>query len=94
MERQNQGLSTGQGRIEYFPCIDMAKELAMVERNAKGKQARQYSIDDDTIGYPTQQNTARLLGVLENRGVNVEAFPYDLTTTGANRPPLHSHYCR
>lgn len=45
MERQNQGLSVGQGKIEYFLTIDMAKELAMVERNAKGKEARQYFIE-------------------------------------------------
>lgn len=31
--------------IEYHTTIDMAKELAMVERNEKGKQARQYFID-------------------------------------------------
>lgn len=31
-------------RKEYFLSIDMAKELAMVERNDKGKQARQYFI--------------------------------------------------
>ena len=31
--------------IEYFLSLDMAKELSMVERNAKGKQARQYFID-------------------------------------------------
>ena len=34
-----------QGRIEYALSLDMAKELSMVERNAKGKQARQYFID-------------------------------------------------
>lgn len=38
--------STGyaQERIDYHLTIDMGKELAMVERNAKGKQARQYFI--------------------------------------------------
>ena len=29
-------------RIDYHITIDMAKELSMVERNEKGKQARQY----------------------------------------------------
>lgn len=40
MEREN-GSTT---RIEYAITIDMAKELSMVEGNAKGKQARQYFI--------------------------------------------------
>ncbi len=31
--------------IEYHLSIDMAKELSMVERNEKGKQARQYFIE-------------------------------------------------
>lgn len=35
----------GRPSIEYHPSIDMAKELAMVERNEKGKQARQYFIE-------------------------------------------------
>lgn len=30
--------------IEYHLSLDMAKELAMVERTEKGKQARQYFI--------------------------------------------------
>ncbi len=32
-------------RIEYALSLNMAKELSMVERNEKGKQARQYFID-------------------------------------------------
>lgn len=34
------------GRLkEYHATLDMAKELSMVERNEKGKQARQYFLD-------------------------------------------------
>ena len=35
----------GRPSIEYALSLDMAKELSMVERNTKGKQARQYFID-------------------------------------------------
>lgn len=34
----------GRPAIEYALSIDMAKELSMVEKNAKGKQARRYFI--------------------------------------------------
>lgn len=34
----------GGERRDYYVTLDMAKELSMVERNAKGKQARQYFI--------------------------------------------------
>ena len=41
------GEKPGRGRPakEYAISLDMAKELSMVERNEKGKQARQYFID-------------------------------------------------
>lgn len=35
----------GRPRVEYALTLDMAKELSMVERNAKGKQARRYFIE-------------------------------------------------
>ncbi|ULJ66191.1 phage antirepressor KilAC domain-containing protein [Wielerella bovis] len=38
--RESGGLS-----IEYFISLDMAKELSMVERTPRGKQARQYFIE-------------------------------------------------
>jgi len=35
----------GRPSIDYHLTLDMAKELSMVEKNAKGKQARQYFIE-------------------------------------------------
>ena len=35
----------GRPTKEYFLTIDMAKELSMLERNDKGKQARRYFIE-------------------------------------------------
>ena len=38
-------IQKGKPSKEYYITLDMAKELAMVERNEKGKQARQYFVE-------------------------------------------------
>lgn len=42
---QNGGVGNRGAKVEYHVSLDMAKELAMVERNERGRQARRYFID-------------------------------------------------
>jgi phage anti-repressor protein len=42
---QNREIGKGRGKNEYHLTLDMAKELSMVERNPKGKEARCYFIE-------------------------------------------------
>lgn len=45
----SKNLETGGRSLEYHLSLNMAKELSMVERNEKGRQARQYFINCEKI---------------------------------------------
>jgi len=50
----------GRPNTEYHLSLDMAKELSMVERNEKGKQARRYFIDMERIAQTAQYGLKQL----------------------------------
>lgn len=68
----------GHNRIEYALTIDAAKELAMVEGNEKGKQARQYFIEcEKQLNKPKTQvelllQSAQLLAEMERKQLALE----------------------
>lgn len=67
---QNYGASWGgSNKVEYALSIDMAKELSMVERNEKGKQARRYFIacEKGLIQFVSASKTQQPIYSLEDK---------------------------
>ena len=64
---------TGQVAIEYFVSVSMAKELSMVERNEKGKQARKYFIEcEKQLMQPKQMTPMEMVAFIANQMVEQE----------------------
>ena len=65
---------------EYFVSVGMAKELAMVEHNDKGSQARKYFIEcEKRLKEQTVSQSVQPIGELEDK-MRVWAFVIEQTT--------------
>ena len=65
--------------IEYALTLDMAKELSMVERNEKGKQARKYFIEcEKKLTQPKPMTQIELIAVIANQMAEQERKSLEL----------------
>lgn len=64
--------------IEYIVAIDIAKEIAMLERNDKGKRVRRYFIEVEKRykenSYLTNQKFTEILSALEQKSTEADIF--------------------
>ena len=64
---------------EYHITLDMAKELSMVERNEKGKQARKYFIEcEKKLTQPKPMTQIELIAVIANQMAEQERKSLEL----------------
>ena len=62
----SKNLENGGRTIEYYITLDMAKELSMVERNDKGRQARRYFIECEKKLNSTPSTPVQVVGKAED----------------------------
>lgn len=68
LHRKMERVVGGTVRIEYFVSVGMAKELAMVENNDKGSQARKYFIEcEKRLKEQTATQPVQPIGELEDK---------------------------
>ena len=75
----SQNNEKGRPSQEYHITLDMAKELSMVERNEKGKQARTYFIEcEKKLTQPKPMTQIELIAVIANQMAEQERKSLEL----------------
>lgn len=73
------GNNGGQNRVDHQLTIEMAKELCMLQRNEKGKIARQYFINLETAWNTPEMIMSRALKMAEKQISQLQLVNSDLT---------------
>jgi len=83
------GLHGGQNKIDHAMTIPMAKEISMIQRNEKGKHARQYLIKVEDAWNSPEMIMARALKLSDNKIKSLETDRAALTAQiDADRPKV------
>jgi anti-repressor protein len=91
---QNGGAGNRGARREYAISIDMAKELAMVERNDQGKRARQYFIECErkaragVTAADLLANPGQLLAIAQGYALQIEDMRRDMSVMKSDSDAL------
>ena len=73
------GEKGGRPKIEYYLTLDVAKHIAMMEKNEKGKQARQYFIEcEKKLTQPKPMTQIELIALIANQMAEQERKSLEL----------------
>ncbi len=81
----------GRPKTEYIIKLDIAKEMAMLERNDKGKQVRRYFIEVEKRYKENKSNDKTFI----EQGISIVKFiADDLKANTASRLLMYENYCK
>ena len=91
---QNGGAGNRGFKVEYYIAIDMAKELAMVERSDKGREARRYFIECEKRLKQVVNKPVSLLSPKEEDFRVLDFIANSLRLPDSGKLGMYEKYCK